>query len=335
MSSTTTSTEVVSSVSTTTNDDDEAIQQHLRIGGCGGAGGVSFVVLSSLVACLAVTILWCCTNPVLVTFTAATTTLNVCVSTIATSITRWIVSSFTENIGCGFYQSFSLVLMSEIGDKTFFIAALLAMKTSQWISFVGSIGALFLMTILSVLIGQFIHHVLPLGFMVVGTGNSNDNNTRMLMIPFDEIAAVIAFTFFGTKTLRDAFAMGNDESGKSSGGTSMDEELEEAKQVVKEHNTGMNQTNILQTIFGISTLIFAAELGDRSFLSSIALSASQNPWSVSSGAMIAHMIATSIAVSGGSMMAHFLSEKIIGIISGILFLLFAITSAFGILFKLQ
>jgi hypothetical protein len=42
----------------------------------------------------------------------------------------------------GFYQAFSLVFVSEIGDKTFFIAGLLAMKTSRLISFIGSMAAL-------------------------------------------------------------------------------------------------------------------------------------------------------------------------------------------------
>ncbi len=95
----------------------------------------------------------------------------------------------------GFLQAFSLVFVSEIGDKTFFIAGalvaglcggraaghrpaaescvltqltrrthahtptgLLAMKTSRLISFTGSMAALTVMTILSVLIGQVRAH---------------------------------------------------------------------------------------------------------------------------------------------------------------------------------
>jgi putative Ca2+/H+ antiporter (TMEM165/GDT1 family) len=37
--------------------------------------------------------------------------------------------------------------LSELGDKTFFIAALLAMRCGKWISFVGSTAALAAMTV--------------------------------------------------------------------------------------------------------------------------------------------------------------------------------------------
>lgn len=41
----------------------------------------------------------------------------------------------------GFPAAFSLVFLSEIGDKTFFIAALLAAKFGRWLSFSASVRA--------------------------------------------------------------------------------------------------------------------------------------------------------------------------------------------------
>lgn len=41
----------------------------------------------------------------------------------------------------------SMIFLSEMGDKTFFIAALLAMRMGKWISFVGSTAALSAMTV--------------------------------------------------------------------------------------------------------------------------------------------------------------------------------------------
>lgn len=37
----------------------------------------------------------------------------------------------------GMLAAFCLIFLSELGDKTFFIAALLAMKLGRWVSFAG------------------------------------------------------------------------------------------------------------------------------------------------------------------------------------------------------
>lgn len=48
-----------------------------------------------------------------------------------------------------FIASLSVILVSELGDKTFFIAAIMAMRHPRLIVFAGAIGALGLMTVLS------------------------------------------------------------------------------------------------------------------------------------------------------------------------------------------
>ena len=49
-----------------------------------------------------------------------------------------------------------LITISELGDKTFFIAVILAMKHSRKLVFIGVSAALAAMTILSVLFGQVV-----------------------------------------------------------------------------------------------------------------------------------------------------------------------------------
>lgn len=131
-------------------------------------------------------------------------------------------STFMDSIvETGFYQAFSLVFVSEIGDKTFFIAGLLAMKAGRFVSLVGSVGALAVMTVISVLIGQIFHAVPP--------GISQG-------IPLDDIAAVLAFAFFGVKTLKEASEI---EDGDNSG---VDEEYEEAVEEVESSKTVTQET---------------------------------------------------------------------------------------------
>ena len=141
----------------------------------------------------------------------------------AAAVTKFdgIMASLAET---GFYQAFSLVFVSEIGDKTFFMAGLLAMKTSKLISFFGSMGALFIMTLISVIIGQSFHAV-PAGF---GEGVLGG-------LPLDDIAAVVAFAFFGFKTLQEALTM---EEGESV----MDEEFAEAEEEVEASDTTKQST---------------------------------------------------------------------------------------------
>jgi len=226
----------------------------------------------------------------------------------------------------GFLQSFLLIFVSEIGDKTFFIAGLLAARYSRLISFAGSIGALGVMTLISTLLGQLFNAVPP---------------SLTQGVPFADYVAIAAFSYFGLKTLFDASQM-KDNSG-------MDEEKEDAEKTVEEISKDERRKSILAQVFQTFTVVFAAEIGDRSFLSTIALSAANNPFAVATGAIAAHASATGIArsiylkeflliiihdlgiaVLGGALMSKYLSEKVIGYVGGTLFIIFAITTALGV-----
>lgn len=123
-------------------------------------------------------------------------------------------SIFVERLtSSGFFQAFSLVFVSEIGDKTFFIAALLAAKSSRFVSFVGSVGALAVMTILAVLVGLAFHSV-----PTVFTSG----------LPLDDIIAAVAFLYFGLNTLKDAYQLPDDSN------EGIEEEKAEAEQTVRE-----------------------------------------------------------------------------------------------------
>merc|ERR1712166_1580187 len=61
----------------------------------------------------------------------------------------------------GFYASFAMIILSELGDKTFCIAAILAMRDPRLVVFSGAISALALMTVLSAGMGYAAPLLLP------------------------------------------------------------------------------------------------------------------------------------------------------------------------------
>lgn len=56
----------------------------------------------------------------------------------------------------GFIATLSVIIVSELGDKTFFIAAIMAMRHPRWTVFVGAMAALGLMHVMSAFFGYAI-----------------------------------------------------------------------------------------------------------------------------------------------------------------------------------
>ena len=201
-----------------------------------------------------------------------------------------------------FVQASSLIFVSELGDKTFFIAALLAARASKLLTFAGCAGALALMTAISVVIGQ-VFHGLP------------ESVTRGL--PIDDYVAIASFLYFGVKSILDALAVEEDGAGIA-------EEREDAEKTLEESGIAAGGWPL---VVEACTLTIAAEVGDRSQLATIALSAAANPFGVFLGGTAGHCLATGMAVLGGSFISKYLSERVIGLIGGFLFLAFALSTA--------
>ncbi|KAG2570941.1 GDT1-like protein 2, chloroplastic isoform X1 [Panicum virgatum] len=213
----------------------------------------------------------------------------------------------------GFTAAFTLIFVSEIGDKTFFIAALLAMQYQKALVLLGSTAALSLMTIVSVIIGRVFQSV-PTQFQTT--------------LPIGEYAAVVLLAFFGFKSIKDALALPDSANGNIEG-NSESGELAEAEELVKE-KVSKKLTSPLEVLWKSFSLVFLAEWGDRSMLATIALGAAQSPLGVASGAIAGHLIATVLAILGGGFLANYLSEKLVGLLGGVLFLLFAAATLFGV-----
>ncbi|BBN11587.1 Ca2+/H+ antiporter, TMEM165/GDT1 family [Marchantia polymorpha subsp. ruderalis] len=205
-----------------------------------------------------------------------------------------------DDIQNGFASSFLLIFFSEIGDKTFFIAALLATRKPGAAVFSGTFGALAVMTVISVVLGRAFHYVDEL---LPSLGETR--------IPWDDLAAVVLLVYFGVSTLIEAASM---EESKQEG------EQQEAELAIA--GVGANGA-VAGTVAATFALVFVAEWGDKSFFSTIALAAASSPLGVVTGAIGGHGAATLLAVLGGSFLGNYISEKVIAYVGGALFLVFA------------
>jgi putative Ca2+/H+ antiporter (TMEM165/GDT1 family) len=202
----------------------------------------------------------------------------------------------------GFTAGLLLISVSELGDKTFFIAAILAMRHSRRLVFIGAIAALALMTVLSVLMGQ-IAALLPQAYV--------------------RWAGVLLFFGFGLKLLYEARQMPDEPNL---------EEQQEAVEVVKQAETKLPRRHknlaILTEAFGLT---FLAEWGDRTQFTTIALAAANNPIGVTAGAVLGHAICAAIAVVCGRLVCGYISERMVTTLGGALFLVFAAVGLFQLL----
>lgn len=211
----------------------------------------------------------------------------------------------------GFSAAFALIFVSEIGDKTFFIAALLAMRHSRLLVLLGASGALALMTVISVVIGR-IFQTVPAQLQTT--------------LPIGEYAAVALLVWFGVRSIKAAWDTPSEQPSQDASDSG---ELAEAQEFLEKSETKKVATP-LEIVTEAFSLVFVAEWGDRSMLATVALGAAQSPLGVASGAIAGHVIATALAVLGGAFLAQYISEKVIGYTGGILFLVFAVATLIGV-----
>jgi Ca2+/H+ antiporter, TMEM165/GDT1 family len=198
----------------------------------------------------------------------------------------------------GFTAGLLLITISELGDKTFFIAVILAMRHSRKLVFVGVASALASMTILSVMFGKVVS-LLPQTYLKYGE--------------------IILFLAFGIKLLYEASKMSDSNSY---------EEVEEAKEAIAKADLQIKSKTPLAILIEAFTLTFVAEWGDRTQLATIALAARHSAVGVATGAVLGHAICTAIAVIGGKLIAGRISERQLTFIGGCLFIIFGVVAVF-------
>ncbi|HIK35707.1 MULTISPECIES: TMEM165/GDT1 family protein [unclassified Thermosynechococcus] len=201
-----------------------------------------------------------------------------------------------------FTAGLTLITISELGDKTFFIAMILATRHSKRWVFLGSWAALIVMTLLSVAVGKVF---------------------QLLPREFTFYAAILLFTIFGLKMLIQSWQMED---------TPCEDECEAAVETVEKAEANLSRWGsnpAWATFLEAFSLTFIAEWGDRTQIATITLAATNHALGVALGAMMGHGSCVAIAVLGGGLMAGRISERILTLSGGALFLIFAIVTALG------
>ncbi|KAF6236989.1 hypothetical protein HO173_004868 [Letharia columbiana] len=261
-----------------------------------------------------------------------------------------------------FVLSLTMIIFSEIGDKTFLIAALMAMKHPRLVVFSAAFTALIAMTILSAVLGHAVPTLVPKKY------------TNLL--------AALLFLVFGAKMLKEGYAIPPDQ-GVNEEMKEVELELEEKEELARKmgrrrssispyilESGRMNArktrsstrlpappdsppsspdgsrspspsrgSTIMSLFAGVNNLFslllspawvqtfvmtFLGEWGDRSQIATIAMAAGQDYWWVTGGAVSGHAICTAIAVIGGRAIAGRVSLRIVTLGGGFAFLVFGI-----------
>lgn len=258
-----------------------------------------------------------------------------------------------------FFLSLTMILFSEVGDKTFLVAALMAMKHDRMVVFSAAFSALITMTVLSAVMGHAVPTLIPkrlTNFLAAGL-----------------------FLVFGVRLLREGMGMSPDE-GVSAEMAEVEMELNEKESQARKQGRrrssispyalemGVNRAHTrksrsqsrfptpprspstspgrspsprrgalgafvdgAQNLFSLLlspawvqtfVMTFLGEWGDRSQIATIAMAAGQDYWWVTLGAVLGHGCCTGVAVIGGRAIAGKVSLKVVTIGGAVAFLLF-------------
>lgn len=221
-----------------------------------------------------------------------------------------------------FYMSISMIVISEIGDKTFLIAALMAMKHLRLLVFSAAFASLAVMTVLLGIVG----HALP----------------SMVSQRVTQFLALVLFVVFGAKLLMEGLAMSK-EAGVDEEMAEVEEELQASELNAHNHDLESNTSRsqpwykeiagqiadlasfvLSPTWIQVFVMTFLGEWGDRSQIATIAMAAGSDYWLVICGAVIGHGVCTAAACIGGQLLATRISMRTVTLGGATAFFVFSV-----------
>ncbi|CAN6242455.1 unnamed protein product [Urochloa humidicola] len=223
----------------------------------------------------------------------------------------------SPSLFAGFTKSLAMTALSEIGDRTFCVAAILAMRHPRKLVLAGCVASSVVMTLISSSLGwaapnlisrKWSHHVTTVLFFIFGIlslresykedGDSDDE--------LEEVEAELDADSKNKKSKSNTKSQDDDET--------------------KKHQRPFLIQFFPPVFIKAFSITFFGEWGDMSQIATIGLAADENPLGVILGGVIAQALCTTAAVLGGKSLASKISEKMVGLLSGVLFLVFGIMS---------
>lgn len=196
-----------------------------------------------------------------------------------------------------FGSSLTAITLAELGDKTFFMALILATRHRPRHVFLGAFVALAAVTVLSLGLGYGLRELLPAS-----------------VVP---LLAAVLFLGFGVKLLLDAQRMAADEA---------EDEEREAQSAINEAESRQRRSTAWAVISEAFVLVFLAELGDRTMFTTIFLATAPAFTLVGllAGTLLGHALVTGLAVGAGRWIGGRIRERLLYRLSGGLFLAFGL-----------
>lgn len=219
-----------------------------------------------------------------------------------------VPNDFSEGATQAFYpsmvQSFLVIFLSEIADRTFILVLIYSLKM-HWIPLIlTSLFSMYFMNILAIVAGM----------------------TVILLIPRSLIDWIgfFCFLFFGIFWVYEGMGM-ESKSVKEEYEEEMNENAANYNSLVNDedrnHNNDKSTWKLCLELFAFLCI---SEFGDKSEISTVTIAAVYNIYGVLLGTMIAYFFAIVIAAFLGHVVGQYLTEKMMSIIGGILFIGFAV-----------
>ena len=198
-------------------------------------------------------------------------------------------------------QSFLVIFLSEIADRTFILVLIYSLKM-HWLPLVlTSLFAMYFMNLIAIVAGY----------------------TVILLVPRNLLDWIgfACFLCFGLFWVYEGMKM-ESKSVKEE----YDEEMQETENnysLVNEEGN-RNQKSVWWLCAELFGFLCVSEFGDKSEISTVTIAAVYNFYAVLVGTMIAYFFAIVIAAFLGHYIGQYLTEKMMSIIGGLLFVGFAV-----------